>query len=189
MTGQAVEALHLARSELTRRLDAIASSDWEKATPCTEWNIRKLVNHVVGVHHRVARLVCGGTRDEYLATREDDWIGIDHMAAWHEGVRVLDEAIINTPSLDMPVAYRIPLSARDAVGLTAFDTAVHSWDVSRTIEFDETLDGGLVEYALRFIEWIRSEPLLGALFASPKGHLAEGASAQARLLHLAGREP
>jgi uncharacterized protein (TIGR03086 family) len=189
MTEQAVEALGLARSELTRRLNAIATSDWEKATPCTEWTVRQLVNHVVGLHHRVARLVCGGSRDDYVATREDDWIGIDHTAAWHAGVRALDEAITNARSLDSPVAYRIPMSARDVIGLTAFDIAVHTWDVSRAIGFDEELADGLVEFALGFMDWIRTQPLLEALFDSPKGHLPEGASAQARLLQLAGREP
>ena len=156
MAEPAVEALGLARSELTRRLNAIAASDWEKTTPCSEWNVRQLVNHVVGVQHRVARLVCGGSREEYVATREDDWIGNDHIAAWHAGVRSLDKAITNARSLDIPVAYRLPLSARDAIGLTAFDTAVHTWDVSRAIGFDEHLDGGLVEFALGFMEWIRS---------------------------------
>lgn len=70
MTEPAVDALGIARSELTPRLNAIATSDWEKATPCTEWNVRQLVNHVVGLHHRVARLVRGGSRDEYIANCE-----------------------------------------------------------------------------------------------------------------------
>jgi uncharacterized protein (TIGR03086 family) len=189
MTEPAVEAMGLARSELTRRLNAIAASDWEKTTRCTEWNVRQLVNHVVGVHHRVARLLCGGTQDEYLATREDDWIGADHIVAWHAGVRALDEAISMARSLDIPVAYRLPLSARDVIGLTAFDTAVHTWDVSRAIGFDEHLDGGLVEFALGFMEWIRSESVLEALFGPPQDHRPERASAQVRLLQLAGRKP
>jgi uncharacterized protein (TIGR03086 family) len=137
----------------------------------------------------VARLVRGGSRDEYVATREDDWIGVDHIAAWHEGVRALDEAMTNAQSLDIPVDYRIPMSARGVIGLTAFDTAVHAWDVSCAIGFDAQIDDGLVEFALGFTEWIRSEPLLEALFDTPKRHLPEGSSAQARLLQLAGREP
>jgi uncharacterized protein (TIGR03086 family) len=137
----------------------------------------------------VARLVGGGSRDEYVATRDDDWIGVDHIAAWDGGVRALDEAITNAGSLDISVAYRIPMSARDAIGLTAFDTAVHTWDVSRAIGFDAQLHDGLVDFALGFMDWIRTQPVLEALFGSPKSHLPQGASAQARLLQLAGREP
>jgi uncharacterized protein (TIGR03086 family) len=189
MTEPAVQALGVARSELLRRLDAIAARDWKDATPCSEWNLQQLVNHVVGLHHRVARLVRGGSREEYIATREDDWIGTDHIAAWHAGVRALDEAINKARSLDIPVAYRVPMSARKVIGLTAFDTAVHTWDVSRAIGFDEQLDAGLVEFALDLMNWIRSEPRLSAYFPPPKGQLPSGASSQARLLHLAGREP
>ncbi len=189
MTEPAVDALGIARSELTPRLNAIATSDWEKATPCTEWNVRQLVNHVVGLHHRIARLVRGGSRDEYIASREDDWIGIDHIAAWHEGIRALDESINNAQSLDIAVAYRIPVSARDVIGLTAFDTAVHTWDVSRAIGVGEQLDDGLAKFALGFMEWLRSQPELAALFDSTKCELPQGATAQARLLHLAGRQP
>lgn len=189
MTEPAVEALGLARSELTRRLNAIATSDWENATPCSEWNVRQLVNHVVGLHPRVARLVCGGSRDEYIAAREDDWIGTDHIAAWQAGVRALDEAINSAPSLDISVAYRIPMSAREVVGLAAFDTAVHTWDVSRAIGFDEQLDDGLAEFALGFVIRLLSEPLLRGIFDPPKGELSQEAPSQARLLHLAGREP
>jgi uncharacterized protein (TIGR03086 family) len=189
MTERAVEALGLARSELTRRLNAITASDWEKATPCSEWNVHQLVNHVGGLQHRVARLLCGGSLDEYVAAREDDWIGTDHIAAWHQGARALDQAIDDAPSLDIPVAYRVPVSARDVIGLTAFDIAVHTWDVSRAIGFDERLGDALVKFALRFMEWIRSEPLLEALFGAPKEHLPDGASAQVRLLRMAGRAP
>jgi uncharacterized protein (TIGR03086 family) len=189
MIEPAVEALGIARSELTRMLSAIADSDWEKTTPCTEWNVQQLVNHVVGLQHRVARLVCGGTRDEYVATRDDDWIGADHLAAWHAGVHALDEAIKKARSLDIPVAYRLPLSARDAIGLTAFDTAIHSWDVSRAIGFDEHLDGALVEFALGFLDWIRSEPVMAALFGPPQNHGSERTTAQVRLLEMAGRRP
>jgi len=112
-----------------------------------------------------------------------------HIAAWQQGIRALDEAITNVGSLDIPVAYRIPMSGRDVIGLTAFDTAVHSWDVSRAIGFDAQLDDGLVDFALGFMEWIRSEPLLSPLFGSPKEHLPQAASAQDRLLQLAGRKP
>jgi uncharacterized protein (TIGR03086 family) len=152
---------------------------WERDWTARRWELQ----------HRVARLVRGASRDEYVATREDDWIGLDHIAAWQEGVRVLDEAITDLGSLDLLVAYRIPISARDVIGLSAFDTAVHTWDVSRAIGFDERLDGGLVEFALDFIEWVRTEPLLEALFESPNDDLPDGASAQVRLLHLAGRQP
>lgn len=187
MTESGGEALGVARSELTRRLTAITAHDWENPTPCSEWNLRQLVNHVVGLHHRIARLVRDGSRDEYVATREDDWLGIDYLAAWQQGVRALDDVINTAQSLETLVAYRVPLSLRDVIRLVAFDTTIHTWDVSRAIGFEEQLDGGLVEFALGFIDRVRNDPGL-SFFAPEKGQLPPGASSQARLLHLAGRE-
>lgn len=188
MIEPAIQALGLARSDVLKRLEAITARDWENATPCSEWNLRQLVNHVVGLHYRITRLVCGGSVEEYVATREDDWISVDHLAAWHGGVRALDTAIDATQSLDISVAYRVPLSARDVIGLTAFDTAIHTWDVSRAIEFDEQLNAGLVEFALGFMNRLRGDPRLSTYFPAPKGQLPAGASPQARLVHLAGRD-
>lgn len=185
----AIEALGRAQSEATRRLTTIATSDWEHATPCPAWNVRQLVNHVVGLQHRIARLLRGGTREEYIATREDDWIGADHIAAWQAGVGALDEAIGNTRSLEIPVDYRIPMTARELVGLAAFDTAIHSWDVSRAIGFDEQLDDGLVEFALGFVVWLCSESRYPGYFPIPKDQLPQVSSPQDHLLHRAGRHP
>jgi len=109
--------------------------------------------------------------------------------ARRRGGSPLDTAIDATECLDFSVAYRVPMSARDVIGLAAFDTAIHTWDVCRATGSDEQLDDALVEYALGFMDWLRSEPRLSAYFPPPKDELPPGVSSQARLLHLAGRDP
>jgi uncharacterized protein (TIGR03086 family) len=188
-TDAHVQALGLARTAVLSRLEAITAPDWEKVTPCSEWNLRELVNHVVGLQHRIARLVCAGSVEEYVTTRDDDWIGGDHLAAWHDGVRALDAAIDAAHSLDFTVAYRVPMSARDVIGLAGFDTAIHTWDVSRAIGFDEQLDEGLVEFALGYMNRLREDARLATYFPEPAAKLPAGASSQILLLHLAGRTP
>lgn len=183
------EALRIARSELTVRLEVVSNRDWGYPTPCGEWNVRQLVNHVVGLHHRVAGLLRGGSRKQYIETREDDWLGSDHMKAWYDGVRELDEAIAATADLDVTVAYRIPVAARDVIALTAFETAVHTWDISRALHIDEHLDDGLIEFSLRFMRWIRTQPDLAIAFDTPGIGLDGRAPPHAQLLHLAGRRP
>ncbi|QLL06431.1 TIGR03086 family metal-binding protein [Mycobacterium vicinigordonae] len=188
MTDSALDALETARSQLTPRLKAINMAQWNNTTTCPEWNLRQLVNHVVGLHHRIARILRGGSREQFIATREDDWLGTDHIAAWQRGTNALDDAIGSLADLNTVVAYRVPLPARDAVGLVAFDTAIHIWDISRAIGFDERLDDALVEFALDFIEWVLNEPRL-SFFTPPVGPPPSGAAPQGRLLYLAGREP
>ena len=187
MTEPVVAALRLARDELTRRLDALQAADWPKATPCTEWNTRQLVNHVVGVQFRVARLLRGGSKEAYIASRGDDWLGADHVAAWRAAVADFDTALHSLDSLDTGVDYRVPLSAREAIRLTAFDTTVHSWDISRAIGFDDELGEEIARFSLEALDTFIQEPTLAAHFAPPMGEPPTEASAQQRLLHLAGR--
>jgi hypothetical protein len=47
MTEGIIDALAIARTEFERRLTAITDYDWGRPTPCTEWNVRQLVNHIV----------------------------------------------------------------------------------------------------------------------------------------------
>jgi uncharacterized protein (TIGR03086 family) len=182
-----LDALAQARRELGRRLPALRPDDWPRPTPCTEWNTRQLVNHVVGVQFRVARLLAGGSKEVYVATREDDWLGRDHLAAWARAVTEFDASLAVLHSFDVGVDYRVPLTAREAIRLTAFDTAVHSWDISRAIGFDEDLDPQLTAFALEALEFFLSLPGLAAFFAAPQNDPPAEASDQTRLLHLAGR--
>ena len=187
VTEPVVVALGLARAELTRRLQALKSDDWPRPTPCTEWNTRELVSHVVGVQFRVARLLRGGSREDYVATREDDWLASDHLAAWDAAVSEFDSALRTLGSLDSTVDYRVPISARDAVRLAAFDTTVHAWDLSRAIGFDEVLGEEIAGFALEAFQALVQGSALAALFVPPKGEPPTDASPQERLLLMAGR--
>lgn len=182
-----IVALDDARGELLRRLSALTHRDWQNSTPCTDWNTRQLVNHVIGVQFRVARLLAGGTQEVYVATREDDWLGRDHLTAWTQAVAELDSAIEALESLDVAVDYRVPVSARGLLRLTVLDTAVHSWDISRAIGFEEGLGDDVARFALLTMEEFIQEPALAALFSPPAGEPPAAASDQELLLYLAGR--
>lgn len=187
MNEPVITALGEARDELTGRLVAVRPSDWERSTPCSEWNLRQLVNHVVGVQFRIAKLLRGGTRQEYVANREDDWLGPDHISSWQRGIREYDEALKSLRGLEVEVDYRVPMTAREAVRLTAFDTAVHTWDIARAIGANERLPESLATFALAAIEGYLESAALAALFAAPSAGAPRDGSPQARLLYLAGR--
>ncbi|WP_345033541.1 maleylpyruvate isomerase N-terminal domain-containing protein [Kutzneria kofuensis] len=49
--------------------------DWAAPTPCTEWDVRQLVNHVVRGNLNYVALLDGGTAAEFLRWREVDALG------------------------------------------------------------------------------------------------------------------
>jgi uncharacterized protein (TIGR03086 family) len=189
MTAEPVlDVLTICRQDFERRLCAVAQPDWVKPTPCSEWDVRLLVNHVVGQEFRIARLIRGGTVEEYAATRDDDFLGHDPLAAWDEGCRVCDDAITAADDLGRMVVYRLgPTPIRDLLRVRIFDMTVHTWDVSQAIGFDPMLADQTAQVALETIDGLLSDPRTAQFFGAPKGVLASDASAQELLLHLAGR--
>ena len=43
----AIEALNRARHEFESRLVQVSENQWELPTPCSEWTVSDLVNHVL----------------------------------------------------------------------------------------------------------------------------------------------
>ena len=48
----------------TARVRAVAPDQWDGPTPCTDWNVRELVNHVVGEDAWTVPLMRGASMDE-----------------------------------------------------------------------------------------------------------------------------
>ena len=72
--------------------------------------------------------------------------------------------------------------------MRVLDVAVHTWDLARAIGADETLDPDVIDFALTLQHTFEAGRERGS-FAPPPGETPADFSAQARLLHLSGRQP
>jgi uncharacterized protein (TIGR03086 family) len=115
MTEGIIDALAIARAEFERRLTAITDEDWGRPTPCAEWNVRQLVNHIVGHEYRCADSLATNSSGYYAASRDDDFLGDDPRGSWAGDVALLDEAIAGLDSLDTTISFLLPLPARDVL--------------------------------------------------------------------------
>ncbi|MFJ4653279.1 maleylpyruvate isomerase N-terminal domain-containing protein [Nocardia sp. NPDC088792] len=82
-----VDRFVLASAEFERRLRMARPDQWDWPTPCTEWNVRQLVNHMVRGNLNYLLLLEGGSRDEFLRLRDVDAMGDDPLLAYTESVR------------------------------------------------------------------------------------------------------
>jgi len=74
---------HCAGSPTRSRQEAAALFySRELLTPCTEWDVRALVNHFVGANRRYTMLLHGATTDEIEATRAVDHLGDDPVTSF-----------------------------------------------------------------------------------------------------------
>ena len=181
------ELHRIACNEVSRRVDQIADGDWAKPTPCTEWDVRALMAHIVSGTCWVAPLVEGLTIPEVGDRFEGDLLGDDPKGAWHKAAATAIAAcdggltgIVHISAGDVP--------ATEYVGERILDLAMHAWDLARAIGADERLDPELVAAAQQVLSekadlWRQ----FGAL--GPATEVGPDADAQTILLAESGRNP
>jgi uncharacterized protein (TIGR03086 family) len=185
----ALDLLSRADDGFALRLALVGPGQWAAPTPCTEWDVRALVNHVVGANRRYTMLLHGATTDEAEAIRAADHLGDDPVASFAATAAELKAAFAE-PSAMARTAYH-PAGERTGAQLLemrVLDIAVHTWDLARAIGADESLDPDVVAFALTLQDTFDAGRQRGA-FAPPPGKTPADSSAQARLLYLAGRRP
>ncbi|WP_246458983.1 TIGR03086 family metal-binding protein [Streptomyces himalayensis] len=180
------EALDL----FTERVRAVRSDQWDAPTPCTEWTVHDLVNHVTAEQLWVSPLVVYGAAIEAVGdTFDGDMLGHEPVASWEHAADASRRAFHTHAALDRIVhlSYGDTRASNYCSQMTA-DLVVHAWDLSRAIGADERLPVELVNFAVREITPYAAELEKSGLFAAPVEAPA-GADVQTKLLCLLGRRP
>ena len=171
----------------TSRVRSVGPDQWDRPTPCTEWDVRELANHVVGEDAWTVPLLRGATIADVGDSLDGDLLGEDPVAT---AVRLADEAAAVVAER-LPAGERVHLSYGDedpaeyALQLAA-DHLVHAWDLAAATGQDRSLDPELVaEVASGFA--VREELYRGAGAVGPRVETADD-DPQARLLAAAGRD-
>ena len=182
-----IERYLTAAAGFESRLRAIGEQQWTSPTPCTEWNVRQLVNHVVtGDQLNHILLTDPEAAAEFRRTRNVDRLGDDPLKAFAESSRLCVEAFRAHP--DAELAFPMgPISTDRAVDLRATDVLVHTWDLARAIGADEVLDAELVAWAGDTVAaTFAGLADIPGVFATPTGEAPH--SPQDALLHRLGRD-
>ncbi|MFF8847377.1 TIGR03086 family metal-binding protein [Streptomyces sp. NPDC015127] len=172
----------------TDRVHAVRAGQWDDPTPCTEWSVRDLVNHLTAEQLWVPDLVTDGADIEDVGDAYDgDVLGARPAAAWDAAARAAHKAFAADGALERTV--RLSYGETPAVAYCAqmtTDAVVHAWDLSRAIGAPERLPHALVAFALDEVTPYADELAASGLFAPPI-EPPPGDSAQSRLLAMLGR--
>lgn len=187
-----------ASAEFGKRLAEVAADQWDGPTPCAEWDVRRLVNHVVRGNVNYRQLVRGGTGAEFLRLRDVDALDADPVATFAESVRDCAAAFAEPGALDRTLDYPLgPVSGRQALAIRTTDTLVHTWDLARAVHADERLDEDLVHWADAHLDAVYaglpetpvSATTTHRFFAPAIDARGDDALTQHRFLRLLGRNP
>lgn len=159
--------------------------DLERATPCTEWSVGDLLNHVVSENLWVPPLLAGSTIEEVGGRFDGDTLGEDPVGAYERSFEAADDAIRAAP-MDRPVAVSYgPTPARVYAGHRFIDLLVHGWDLAMALGCDAAMPADLVAGCLAIVEPEREFLAASGVFATDVP-VPEGPPSS-RLLALLGR--
>ncbi|WP_406200868.1 TIGR03086 family metal-binding protein [Kitasatospora sp. NBC_01560] len=171
-------------------------------TPCAGWDLRRLLEHVVGQHRGFAAAARGAGPD--LELWRDVPVDGDPAGAFRRSAEQLTAAFAEAAAKDAELPLRLPeirdggpFPLSEAVGFHLLDTLVHAWDVEAALgappELARAVDGEerLAAALLAVAERVPAAPADRAPGRAFRARLEQpgGAGPFDRALALLGRDP
>jgi uncharacterized protein (TIGR03086 family) len=172
-------------------LAKVSKDQLDQATPCSSWQVRDVINHVVGATTYFA--VTAETGEAPSRQDEPDFADGDFVAAFTAGAARAVAAFgadgVMDKTLKLPFA---DLPGGVFVNIASGDVFTHGWDLARATGQSTDLDPETAEQILQFGQAFLSEAMRGPDGQAPFGpevEVPESASAADRLAGFMGRQP
>ena len=177
-------------AEFGSRVHRVGADQWSSGTPCSEWSVGALVDHLIEEQVWVPPLMAGHDLTTAGAIVEETkrTLDPDRVAAWDSAALMSRDAFGELGALDREVILsRGATPATDYLNEMIFDLVVHSWDLGTAIGVTDALPEDLVQLTLAGATAIGDLASTG-LFRAPVP-VSDGASAEEQLVALTGRHP
>ncbi|MBC9225052.1 TIGR03086 family protein [Aeromicrobium sp. 636] len=144
---------------------------WDAPTPCVEWTVRDLVDHLVNLPAQFSTMAAGESVDWSVPTPRHD----DPTAVFHAHANRLLATLGQHPE-------SVP------EGMLAGELSVHSWDLASAVGGDTSgFDPEIAETGYDFMSAALTDEQRGRAFG-PRQPAPDGANPYERLAAFTGRE-
>ena len=187
----------LYQQAIARAKEVVAKVKQEQlddTTPCAEWNVHALINHLIGGAELAAAGLLGNPSTLAPSKAESSYIsetsaGKLSQAYQTESDGVLDaaakpgalERALPTPFGDMPMSQFM-------MG-TALDQLIHTWDLAKATGQDVSLSPSVVEVAFPVLTSGFADMGRQGGFVGPEVTVSDNASLQEKMIAYMGRQP
>lgn len=114
-----------------RAMHKVGLTDWDSPTPCTDWAVRDLVNHIVVEQLWVPDMLAGRTMAEVGDKFDGDQLHDDPPGAWQEASQTARAAWLQPGAVDRTVHLSFGDERAEEYGWQmTTDLAVHGWDLA-----------------------------------------------------------
>jgi uncharacterized protein (TIGR03086 family) len=169
-------------------LNGVRPAQWAEPTPCSEWDVKQIANHIIGENLWAAELFQGRTIAE-VGTRLDGDLASDDPAGAYRASVDAATAAVSTPGAMQTVCHLSfgDFSGSDYAAQLLLDTVVHGWDIAQATAQDTRLDPELVAACLPLAEQFTGQFRASGVFGDDLPTAAD-ATPQTRLLAIVGRK-
>ncbi|GIF74780.1 TIGR03086 family metal-binding protein [Asanoa siamensis] len=123
----------------------IRPDQWSAPTPCRDWTVRDLVNHLVYEDRWSVPLVNGASLGSVGDRFEGDLLGADPVTAARDAAAESIAAVSAPGALSRTVELSFGMTPADEyVRQLLADHVVHGWDLAAALGADRALDADLV---------------------------------------------
>jgi uncharacterized protein (TIGR03086 family) len=174
-------------------VSGVRADQWDLPTPCEQWSVRQLVNHVVGGNRLFTRVLSGRPlppREQLGQRAHQDQLGDDPAAAFRTSADEL-LAAFRAPGV-LEREHTVPaatLPGPAVVHLRTVEILVHGWDLARATGQPVPFPDELVEPEIAFSEQLLPRLPEGRQPFAPSRTATGDAPAIDRLAALLGRTP
>ena len=166
-------------------VEAVRPDQYRNDTPDEGWDVRMLLNHVVGGNRSfAARLL-----DQPLPDRDADHLGDEPLASLRASATALDAAFRTPGSLDKVVT--LPTGERTGLTLLRMrfnENLAHGWDIAKATGQETDREPDLYEAALAQAPLLFGAPRLPGGAYAPEQPVPEGASPADQLAAFLGKK-
>jgi uncharacterized protein (TIGR03086 family) len=167
------------------RVARVREDQWNDPTPCADWDVRTLVNHIVYEQRWSVPLFAGATIAEVGDRFEGDLLGPDPLSNARDAAEGAVMAATEKGTVHLSFG---ETPAEEYVRQLLADHLIHGWDLAVAIGDDRRLDPATVhEVATWFLD--REDAYRGSGAIGPRVEVGPDAGEQERLLAGFGRDP
>ena len=156
-----------------------AASRLDARTPCDDWDVRTLMNHMLDTQQYFVGAAKGDENAKPPGPNPPDILGDDPVAAF-------DKA--RSETLDTFGQEGVIEKTGPSIGIAFADQLLHGWDLATATGQDATMPDGLADAAYVTIHGKFTDEQRKGVF-KPEVKVDADASAQDRLLAYTGRTP
>jgi uncharacterized protein (TIGR03086 family) len=156
-------------------------------TPCTEFDTRTLINHVINSNYGLAESAKGNAPQ--FAAEPPDLVGQDPAGAYEQSANAVLAAFGQPGAVER--RFQIPGVDRpgpELIRIALAETVLHRWDLARAIGQSTQIDPQVAEEVLATGKASLTDELRKGSF-NPEVKIPDDAPVQDRLVAFFGRQP